>query len=99
MHFGFTENIERSMERVVMSQQPDKLTVIELERIIKNHNDGVQLCQVSLYQQLADTMSENEQLRLALGDVISTVASCHDCWELADNDEGKALVNSLLYPY
>lgn len=40
----------------------DKLSIIELERIIKNHNDGVQLCQVSLYQQLLDTMRENERL-------------------------------------
>lgn len=46
-----------------MSKQPDKLTTEECERIIANHNSGVQLASVALYQQLLDTMRENERLQ------------------------------------
>lgn len=44
----------------------NKLTVEQCERIIANHKSGVQMTSVALYQQLADTMRENERLRKAL---------------------------------
>lgn len=41
----------------------DWLTLEQVERIVANHESGVQLCQVELYRQLADAMRENERLR------------------------------------
>lgn len=39
------------------------MSIEECERVISNHKSGIQLTQVSLYQQLADTMRENERIK------------------------------------
>lgn len=48
----------------------DKLMSIEeCDRVIANHKSGVQLTQVSLYQQLADCMRDNERMYDALEEI------------------------------